>query len=54
MQEGGLDPVGGTPQALGAFTVSAQAKCGAVVHDVGAKATHGGLMPPRAGANFSR
>lgn len=38
MQEGGLDPVGGTPQAFGAFIVSEQAKWGKVVHEVGAKA----------------
>jgi tripartite-type tricarboxylate transporter receptor subunit TctC len=38
MQEGGLDPVGGTPQAFGTFIVSEQAKWGKVVRDVGAKA----------------
>ncbi|MBS0320249.1 MAG: tripartite tricarboxylate transporter substrate binding protein [Proteobacteria bacterium] len=38
MQEGGLDPVGGTPQAFGAFIASEKAKWGKVAHDVGAKA----------------
>jgi tripartite-type tricarboxylate transporter receptor subunit TctC len=37
MLEGGLDPVGGTPEAFGAFIVSEKAKWGKVVRDVGAK-----------------
>ncbi len=38
MREGGLDPVGGTPQAFGAFIVSEKAKWSKVARDVGAKA----------------